>query len=445
MTATTKRIATSSFVLLAENIVRLAAVAAVSFWIARALGPAQFGILNFGSALMAILLSVSALGMDVPTILRLTRAPNPGAVMGTVLAIRGAASLFVFLIAVLLAFWLKRKDVTALLATIIISTCIVAYTANALDLWFNARTSAMGPALARTMATLLSVAAKVACLVLVLGVIALAWTIVLEALLAALGLLWAFQWNTKGSIRDTLSMDWSMVNPMLRESMPFFFSSVAVLLYMKADVVMLGYFSTNLETGIYGLAQKLSEVIYVVPGVLVSSAYPTLVRRFLDTSETRESSGQMLFDLAIGGSIAAVLLSIALAGPVITLVFGKAYQPAVHIFYVHSWSCIAIAMNETRQRWFAALSLQRYAPTVTAFGLVINIAMNLFMIPWKGAEGAAITTVVSYFISAYLTSFIFAPLRKIGIAQTRALWPWRRLYQAARLWQRNRQLSRVAE
>jgi PST family polysaccharide transporter len=149
----------------------------------------------------------------------------------------------------------------------------------------------------------------------------------------------------------------------------------------------------------------------------------------------------MLFDLAVGGSLLAVVFGNLLARPVILTIFGERYAPSVEIFHLHSWSAIAIAMNEARFRWMAALSIQRYAPIVTTLGLGINVAMNLVLIPKFGALGAAVSTVVSYFISGYLSSFAIKPLNGLAIAQTRALWPWHRLWTAARVWRLERQLA----
>jgi PST family polysaccharide transporter len=429
-----RQVATSSVLLLVENLVRLTAVAAVSFWIARQLGPDQFGILNFASAFMAILLSVAALGMDTPLILRLTQTSQPGMLMGTALLIRAVFSVAIFVVAVLLAFLLKSDDTLSLNVTLVVGLCIIGYIPAVLDCWFKAKTSALGPALARTAATLLSTGAKVACLLLGLGVVALAWTVVLESALAAVALFLAYRWFARCSRQDALSVDRRLIPPLLRESAPYLWSSVATLLFMKVDVVMLGYLSTNAETGIYSLVQKLSEVLYMVPVVLIDSAYPALAKRFFDSQQTDSRHGQMLFDLAVGGSLIATLGALVLAAPVIEAVFGKDYQPSVQIFYLHAWSCVAIALNTARHRWLAAVGLQRYAPIVTVIGLVINVAMNLVLIPRLGALGAAVATVVSYFFAGYLTSFFLAPLREIGRMQTLALWPWGRLYTGMRIW-----------
>ena len=429
-----RQVATSSVVLLLENLVRLTMVAAVSFWIARELGPGQFGILNFASAFMAILLSIAALGMETPLILRLTQTRQPGALMGTSLLIRGVFSIAILGVAVLLALLIKSDDALSLNVTLVVGLCIIGYIPSLLDCWFKAKTSAVEPALARTAATLLSTCAKIACLLLGLGVVALAWTVVLESALAGLGLVLAYRWFARGSQQDALSVNRQLIVPLLRDSAPYLWSSVATLLFMKVDVVMLGYLSTNAETGIYSLAQKLSEVLYVVPVVLIDSAYPALARRFLDSEQMDSKHGQMLFDLAVGGSLVATLVALALAAPVINVVFGEHYAPSVQIFHLHAWSCVAIAMNTARHRWLAAVALQRYAPIVTGIGLIVNIAMNLALIPSMGALGAAIATVVSYFLSGYLTSIWLAPLREIGWMQTRALWPWSRLYTGLQVW-----------
>ncbi|MDD5332957.1 MAG: flippase [Rhodoferax sp.] len=421
-----REVASSSVVLLAENLVRLTAVAAVSFWIARQLGPEQFGILNAASALVAILMTVATMGLDTPVILRLTQTQQAGEVLGAALVLRTVFGLMVFALAVVLAYVLENDDPVALSVTLVVSLSILLSPVNIFDYWFKAKTLPVRPAAARITGTLLAAIAKVACLLLGFGVMALAWTVSLEALVTSIGLVLAY---LSVSPVHRRAVDRQLIVALVRESWPYLLSTTAIIIYMKIDVVMLGYLSTNIETGIYSLAQKLSEVIYMVPVVLVDSAYPVLARRFLDANQTTDSQhGQMLFDLAVGGSLVVTLLALILAGPVINAVFGAGYERSVNIFYIHAWSCVAIAMNTARHRWLAAVGLQRYAPTVTVIGLVINVMMNLVLIPFFGAIGAAIATVISYFLSGYFSSFLFPALREIGQMQTRALWPWARLY-----------------
>ena len=431
-----RQIATSSLLLLIENIVRLGAVAAISFLIARQLGPSEFGILNFASALVAILMGIANMGLDAPVILHLSQIKRSDGIIGAALTLRATAGVVVFIFAVLLIYILKNNEPKAMLVTVIVSLSILLNTFNVLDYWFKSKTLPVLPSIARISGTLLAVCAKLGCLIMGFGIVALSWTVALEALITSCGLILAYLSATRSSVNKRWNVRRDAVTSLARESLPYMFSTVAIIAYMKIDIVMLGYLSNNSETGIYSLAQKLSEVLYIVPVVLIESAYPSLASRHLDSNKNEEKYGQMLFDLAVGGAILATVLALLLAAPLIRYIFGSDYENSVSVFYLHAWSCIAIAMNTARHRWLATIGLQRYAVSVTLMGLIINVALNFILIPQMGAEGAAIATVLSYFISGYISSFLFLPLREIGWIQTRALWPWYRFYLVAKIWNR---------
>lgn len=423
-----RQVAASSILLLAENLVRLALVAGVSFWIARQLGPGQFGILNFASALAAILLSVATMGLDGPVILRLSRNEPPAETIGALLVLRITAGVVVFFLAVFLALGLKSTDEVAFPVAVIVALSIPLSTFAVLDYWFKAQTSAIPPALARISATLIAAAAKIVCLAFGFGVVALAWTVALEALATSVAMLIAYLNDAQKSGRKIWDVRVQTILSLARECFPYLLSAVAIVAFLKADVVMLGYLSSNSETGEYSLAQKLSEVLYIVPVVLIESAYPLLTKRFFAVPNFASTNqGQMLFDLAVAGSMIATIFAVLIAEPLIFSIFGEAYRRSVEIFHLHAWSCIPIAMNTARHRWFATVGLQRFAPIVTIVGLILNVALNAVLIPMHGAIGAAIATLLSYTVAGYLTSFALQPLREIGRMQTRALWPWSRL------------------
>ena len=66
MSILSRRALMGSSILVAENVLRLGLVATVSLWIAHQLGPAQFGLLNHASALVAVFWSAALLGLDTP-------------------------------------------------------------------------------------------------------------------------------------------------------------------------------------------------------------------------------------------------------------------------------------------------------------------------------------------------------------------------------------------
>lgn len=426
---TGRGVAVSGIVLLTESAIRLTVTAAISFWIARALGPAQFGVLNFASALVAIFLAIASLGLEVPAVLRLARSSQHGSILGTLLTLRAGAALVAVSGVAAIAYAVKRDEPQTLAVTLVVGLAIVGYVPSVFDYWFKSQVNALPPALARMLTTLIAAAAKLTVIECELGLVALAWTVVLEAMIQSLLLALAWRHTTRGSVANALRIDTALARSLARESVPYIGTMVAIILYMKCDVVLLGLLSTPEQTGLFTLAQKLSEALYIVPVVLVDSLYPVLARRI--SCAGGHQQGQLLFDLAVGASMVATLATILLSASLIRTVFGAPYEASIPLFWLHGWTCIAVALDTARHRWLATVGLQRYAPWLAFSGAGLSIAINLLLIPLWGAKGAALAAVSAYAASSLFATFAFKELREAGAMQLRSLWPWGRLLQWA--------------
>lgn len=435
-----RRVVASSGLLVAESLVRLGITAAISFWIARELGAAQFGMLNLASALMVIFYVAAGMGLEVPTVLRLARDEPTGRVLGTALALRTLASL-VACAACAVAATLTQAEPLAQGVSLIVALAILGYAPAGFEHWFKARVQAGPVAFARLSTTLASAALKVAVLTGGGGVVALAWTVAAEALLHSL-LLFAAWRRFARSRRDRLVVDTQLAGPLFRQGLPFLGASLAAMLATKADLVLLGMLASPTQAGLYALAQKLTEVVTLVPIVLVDSAYPLLLRRI---GEGRARDSQLLFDIAAGSGLLAAGLAVTAGAWLVTAVFGDGYAGTVPLVMLHSWTCVAIALDAARQRCLGAAGLQRHAPWLAALGAAVSISLALVLVPRLGATGAALTALVASFASAVLASFALPALRPIAWMQLRALWPWFRLAAALRASSRGRPGQRPGE
>ncbi len=424
------RVARSTLTLVAESVLRLGLTAVVAFWIARSLGPEQFGMLNFASALMAIFLAAAGLGMDVPVIVRLSRQREAAHILGSAIGLRLVAAVLACAAMALVGLGLHGDDPHALAVVLIVSLALLGYAPSVFDLWFKAEVQAGPPAAARLLVTLLASAAKVGCLTWGWGLIGLAWTVVFEAVAHSV-LLWLAWRRVAGARRVAPHFDRAEARALLKESAPYLAATLATVLAMKIDVVLLGALSSHLATGQYSLVQKLSEVLCIVPVALIDSAFPWLVRRAALVPGAA-SQGQLLFDLAAASAMLAAVAGVLLAAPLIELAFGAAYAQAVPLFQLHAWTCVGIALHTARHRWLATENLQRHSLTLALASAALSIGLNTVLIPVWGAMGAAIAALLAWFVAGMLMSFAIPALREIGVMQCRALWPWARLW---RVWQ----------
>jgi Na+-driven multidrug efflux pump len=80
-------------------------------------------------------------------------------------------------------------------------------------------------------------------------------------------------------------------------------------------------------------------------------------------------------------------------------------------------------------------SLLKFSLFATFLGAVVNIGLNLILIPRYQGVGSAVATLISGFVSAYLSSFFMPAMVKIGWMQTKSFAaPLRFLFRSFRVW-----------
>jgi O-antigen/teichoic acid export membrane protein len=182
-------------------------------------------------------------------------------------------------------------------------------------------------------------------------------------------------------------------------ALPLGFFLVVLNLYSYIDGVMLGVMRGDVETGLYTAAYRIYEGMSYAPSVVASVLTPRLSALFVsDRARHRK-----LALAGLGGSIAlaavAGVVAYALATPLMTLLFGQDFTPAASPFRILCiglgfvfaiWVLHAMAISVNRERLLL---------TTGIIGLVVNVAVNLYLIPQYGANGAAIATVAGEAVS----------------------------------------------
>jgi O-antigen/teichoic acid export membrane protein len=208
---------------------------------------------------------------------------------------------------------------------------------------------------------------------------------------------------------------------LLRESWPLILSTLMIMLYMRIDQVMIGTMIGDEEVGIFSAAVRVSEVWYFIPIVIASSVFPSLVKSKQLGEKIYLQRIQKYYDL---NALIAYSLSIPLffLSPfIIKLLYGELYKGAGIILSIHIWASLFVFLGVARSQYLVNESMLAFSFFSSTMGAIINIGLNLFLIPKYQATGAAIATVISQFISAFLTSFLVAPLFNTGLMQIKAM------------------------
>ena len=411
--------------LLADKLVTLGAALLVAIPIARFLGPTDFGLLTFVNSFVAIMIPLSSVGLEnMVTRYLVERRDDQGLVMGTVLFIRKAVGVIVVALFGLYCLFGPFPDDRMRFFAFLTIAAAVAGNASIFKNWFSANHQLRALAIANTCKTLVLSAWRLLLIYLDAPLSAFIYTVAFD--LGTTGLIAWFAYSRVATERLQFSISTPLARELLSKSWPLAISSLAAALYLKLDVILLTSMSSPAEAGLYGAAARLSEIWYFVPSLLMTAIFPTFLKiRRRGVKEYSNFLQDVLDVLAGTGMLLAIFVTFA-APLIISILYGPSFARAADILSIHIWAGVFIFMRAVLSRWLIAEDLYFFSLLTHGSGAIVNIALNLWLIPILGGKGAAISTLLSYSTSSYLSLCLSKKTRPMCWKMTLALfWPRR--------------------
>lgn len=415
-----RRTAGSAGWLLADRLLRLVGGLLVGLWVARHLGPADFGRYNFALALSLIVGSVASLGLDAILVRELVREPGrEPELLGTALSMRLLGGLAAQLAAVAAAAALRSGDGLAVALTAIVGLGGVLQATTVVDLWFQSRVAARDAVVARNLAFLAAASLRVGLILAGAPLLAFAAAFAAEALLGAAAVLAAYARCGGRPLAWRPSL--ARARRLLADSWPLIFGGVLVNLYLRVDQVMIGQLRGDAELGVYSGAVRLAEVYPLIPGAIIAATLPAVVAaRERDPAAYAERLRRLYALVVAIGYACALSLSLA-AGPLVALLLGPGYSGAVPQLVVLAWAGVFVGLGLARSSFLTSENYTRLHLATVAAGCAANVALNWLLIPPLGGLGAALASLVAYWLAVHGACFLLPPLRPTGRELTRAL------------------------
>ena len=388
--------------------------------ISRYLGPVQFGSLSYALALVALITPVASLGLDNIVLIDLTdSSSDKHHVLGTTCCLKLIAGTIAAILCIAMVSLLKPdSEITRLIAGIL-AIGIVIRTAETVSLWFTYKVQAKYIIFAKTGAMILVSLIQLSMILRGASVLALVWMMLCEIVLSAVSLIILYQIYSGSDIRQW-RLDTSRAKSLLKRGWPLVFSSLAITIYMKADQLMLGQMVGDEALGIYAVAARISEAIYFVPIAIVSSLTPKLIEIKREAELLYYQKFQQLFSLMALLGISVSIVTSLIATPLVIQLFSPAYAQAGAVLALHTWSFVFVCFGVAQGVWAVTENLQLMILGRVVCGGLLNIVLNLLLIPDYGAMGATIATLISYIAINYFSNAIQSPTKRIFEMQSKA-------------------------
>lgn len=415
------KIATNILWLLFDKGLRMGSGLVIGIWIARYLGPEQFGKLNYGQAFIAIFSAFVSLGLDTTLVKEIVSGEHEKhKLLGTGFLLRLSGAIVALAVVIASSFALEyAADPQSFTIIVILGFSLVFQSVDVVDLYLQAHLKSKISVILKNTALVLSSLFKVYLLLNYYPVSYFAFAILLDIGLAALFLL-GYAYKGLAIKIATWKWDTAIARSLMQSSWPLVISALTVIAYMRIDQLMIKNMLGSVSVGNYSAAVRITELFSILPVVITNSMFPSLVNASKDTL-LYHSRLAKLYSILIYSSFALAIVTTVLSPIIISLLYGQQYQDAIPVLRIHVWSTVFIFLGVASSQQLVIEGKSKETLYRTILGLTSNIILNIILIPAYGINGVATATLISYAISSFLSNFIFKSTRSINLLYLKAI------------------------
>ena len=372
----------------AERLLRYTVGFLIGIWVARYLGPSEYGLLNYSLAFVTVFAFLSTLGVEPLAVRAMVKdGAARDETIGTLVALRLIGGLLLVIVVIAGATLLHLGDALAIPLIVFVSFAHFIQAFDAIDSWFQSALILRFSFAAKATAVLTGALIRILLIASHAPLIAFAWAILAESTVLAVGMLLAYRRSgaSLAAMRPRLSKALSL----LSEGWPLMLSACVAALYLRIDHVLLGRMVGFAEVGAYAVATRVVEVSYILPAVLMAAVFPAMVKSRESDPAMYDARIQRLFDLIVWLAFCIAIPTSLFASAIVDLLLSNAYAAAGPVLAVLAWMPVLVSFGMVRQKWLIAENALRVAMLVEVVGCALNVLLNLMMIPRFGAVGAA--------------------------------------------------------
>lgn len=211
--------------------------------------------------------------------------------------------------------------------------------------------------------------------------------------------------------KPEFEVDFAFWKTLIRNAIPFGLAAIFVIIYVRIDAVMLSMMVGDAPVGWYNAAVTLILGLSFIPGVFLGVFFPVFSKFHMSSIDSLKNAYEktfkylfiILFPIGIGTTL--------LADKFILLLYGDQYTHSIIALQILIWWNVFGALNWLFGTILLSINKEKIVAVSTGIGAILNVILNLFLIPIMSYVGASITTVITeillfallfYYVSMHL-------------------------------------------
>jgi O-antigen/teichoic acid export membrane protein len=396
-----------------DKILRMGVGFFVGVWFVRYLGPEQFGLLSFATAFAGLFGAFATLGLQGIVVRDIVHNPDCAPeTLGTAAILQligGTAAYLIFLVAIA---YIRPEDSIARTIVAILGSTMLLKASEISVYWFESKLLSKYTVWVQNGVFLVFAAVKVILILEQASLIAFVWIMLAEAVVVAIILLAVL--NKYGLLLTKLRVSTKRAKLLLKDSWPLLLSGISITIYMQIDKIMLGKMVGYEEVGIYSVATLISTVWYFLIPIFLATLFPSLTNLHAQRSGLLSQRWIQLYTLMFWFSVVVALILSIFSNILVEFIFGEMYTRSASVLVIHVCAGVNVAIGSVWSQWLLLENKLKIGLYSQLLGMIINVGLNFWLIPSFGAIGAALATLLSYWISAFFGFSLYKPKETFG-------------------------------
>ncbi|HEY0948509.1 MAG TPA: flippase [Candidatus Paceibacterota bacterium] len=376
-----------------------------TLFIARNLGPENYGQISYALSVVGLVGFLAPLGLDTILFRELIKEPEKRSqLLGTSFVLRMGAGILTAVVAGVLAATVAADDVSRILILILAGTFILV-PFQVISFAFLARAESKYPTLISILATIVLNILKVCVMLAGEGVIYLALILLLEPALYAVMYVYLYRTRFHNRLRDWV-WEPTLARRLLADSLPIMFLSAFTVIYARIDQVFIKHFIDAEAVGIYDAAVRLTDLWNFIPGAIASALFPAIVNAHRSDERVFERRMLRISWLFVAIPVGISMFVMLLAPFVVPLLYGPEFAATIPVLQVYIWSFVGTSLSILVHTYLTTKNKRLVLVLSALVPMTVNIVCNLLWIPAYGILGAAYATVLSYSLVPLFILFV---------------------------------------
>lgn len=376
---------------------------------ARYLGAANYGLINYATAYVTFFTSLCTLGINSIIVKDFVDNPHQeGLTIGTTILLRIVSSILSALMIVGIVFWVDAGEKETILVAGLCSLALVFQVFDTINYWFQARYQSKVTSITHFIGYAVVAVYKIILLATNKSVEWFALSTSIDYIIVAI--LNIAIYKKYGGPRLSLSLEKG--KELLRKSYNYIISGMMVAIYSQTDKLMLKQMLNESEVGYYSVASYICTVWAFILTAIIDSMYPTIMRLHNENEDAFIRKNRQLYAIVFYISAFVSVVFTIFANPIISLLYGESYLPAINPLRIITWYCAFSYLGVARNAWIVCKNKQKYLKYMYLSAAIINVILNAVLIPKYNASGAAVASLITQIFTSLLLPLMFKDMRE---------------------------------